>query len=302
MSPVAILSSGRSTLLLPLFQLCALVFPSFCLPKLLSQDAPLQHAVDRAFEGPGGAIVVMAVESGETLASRNLEFAGKQLMQPGSTLKPFVLMALLDSGKLDPKQRLICRRPLRIGGMRLDCSHTEQVTQLDADDVIAYSCNSYVAEDSLDLDGSELVQALWRTGLDSFTGLTKSESAGNMDRPATHEQLQLIALGARCIEVTPLELLAAYCNLALRRHAANVSPYGPIFEGLEHAVAYGTAHAAYVDGMKVAGEMGTAAAAGRAQTHGVFAGYTPADRPEITIIIYVPHGRGLDAARLRNPS
>lgn len=263
-----------------------------------SENAQLQFAVDRALDGSAGTIVVLQVESGEILASRNLEVASEQLIRPGSTLKPFVLMELLDSGKLDAKQRLICKRPLHIAGLRLDCSHTPEVTQLDADDAVAYSCNSYVAEASLRLNGAELVQALRRAGLDSLTGLLIRESAGHIDRPATQEQLQLTALGARGIEVTPLELLAAYRKLALRKRSGKVSPCEPVFQGLEHAVAYGTAHAAYVDGMKVAGKTGTAASASTSRTHGIFVGYAPADQPEIAMVVYVPQGRGLDAASI----
>ncbi len=261
-----------------------------------SFDPRLQHAVDHALGGHSGAIVIIDVASNEILASKNLEFAGKQLIRPGSTLKPFVLMELLDSGKLDPKERLICRRPLRIGSLRLDCSHTADVTQLDADDAVAYSCNSYVAEVALRLNRGELMEALRRAGLDSLTGLAKSESAGHMDRPASHQQLQLTALGARGIEVTPLELLEAYRKLALRKRSGSISPEEPVFQGLEHAITYGTAHAVYVEGMKIAGKTGTAAAANNPRTHGVFAGYAPADHPEIAIVVYVPQGRGLDAA------
>jgi penicillin-binding protein 2 len=273
-----------------------LLFSSPCCSQ--SRDAPLQLAVDHALDGPAGAIVVVEVGSGEMLASKNLEFAAKQLILPGSTLKPFVLMELLDSGKLDPKQRLICKRPLRIGGLRLDCSHTPEVTLLDADDAIAYSCNSYVAEAALRINGSELAQALRRAGLDSLTALAKSESTGHIESPSTQEQLQLTALGARGIEVTPLELLAAYRKLALRKRSGKISPYESVFQGLEHAIAYGTAHAAYVDEMKVAGKTGTAASAGSARTHGIFVGYAPADQPEIAIVVYIPQGRGLDAAAI----
>src|SRR5256884_5301691 len=55
-----------------------------------------------------------------------------------------------------------------------------------------------------------LFRSLRRRGLDSLTGLLQSESTGHIERPTNQEQLQLMALGARGIEVTPLELLAAY--------------------------------------------------------------------------------------------
>lgn len=101
--------------------------------ELESYDSHLPGNVDGASRGTAGIIVVVDVESGEIPAAKNLALARKQLMRPGSTRKPFVLMDP-DSGRLDPKQRLICRQPLRIRGMWLDCNHTVDVSQLEADD------------------------------------------------------------------------------------------------------------------------------------------------------------------------
>lgn len=281
---------------LPQFILSIAIFLLSPLLHSASADLRLQHAVDLAMQGHAGAIVVVEVMSEKILAAKNLELAAGALVRPGSTLKPFVLMELLETGKLNAKQHLLCRRPLRIGGVRMDCSHTKDVTDLDADDAIAYSCNSYVAEVTLRLDEGELLGALRKAGLDSVTGLAKSESAGEIDRPANQAQLQLTALGERGIEVTPLALLGAYRKLAARKRAGTISASGAVFDGLEHAVAYGTAHAAFVDDMKVAGKTGTAAVANNPGTHGLFVGYAPADRPEIAVVIYLKQGRGADAA------
>jgi len=259
-------------------------------------EGQLQSAIDEAMQGHAGAIVVVDVASQKILAAKNLEGAGKELVRPGSTLKPFVVMELLETGKLDAKQRLLCRRPLSIGGVRMDCSHTRDVAELDADDAIAYSCNSYVAEVTLRLDEGELLGALRRAGLDSPTGLTKSESGGQIERASNQAQLQLMALGERGIEVTPLALLEAYRKLALRKRTGDISASGAVFEGLEHAVAYGTAHGAFVEDLKVAAKTGTAAAANNPRTHGLFVGYAPADRPEIAVVVYLKQGRGPDAA------
>src|SRR5260370_7255400 len=73
-------------------------------------------------------------------------------------------MALLESGKLDANQRLLCRRPLRIGGVRMDCAHPASVLDLNAEEAIAYSCNSYFAEAATRLSSRELLQALRRGG------------------------------------------------------------------------------------------------------------------------------------------
>ena len=83
--------------------------------ELESYDSHLPGNVDGAFRGTAGIIVVIDFESRKILAAKSLDFAGKQLMRPGPTRKPFALMDLPDSGKLDRKQRLICPRPLRIG-------------------------------------------------------------------------------------------------------------------------------------------------------------------------------------------
>jgi cell division protein FtsI/penicillin-binding protein 2 len=276
-----------------------------------SKNEKLQVAVERAMNGQTGALVVVDVSSGEILAARGLELAAHRLARPGSTVKPFVLMALLESGKLTASQRLLCRRPLRIGGVRMDCTHPASVADLNAEEAIAYSCNSYFAEAATRLSGAELMQALRRAGFDSPSGLAKDEAAGRIEMPRDREMLQLEALGDRGIEVTALELLEAYRKLALEkrgggggdgassgeaRSASTSATLGTVLSALEQSVAYGMAHAANVDGMKIAGKTGTAGSRESERTHGFFVGYAPADKPEIAVVIYLEQGRGGDAA------
>ncbi len=109
-------------------------------------DSDLQKSVDRAMEKHIGTFVVAEVSSGKILASNNLYLAAITLQAPGSTLKPFVLMALLELNRVDPAQKLICHRKLQIGSAHLDCTHPISIAQLNSDDAIAYSCNSYFAK------------------------------------------------------------------------------------------------------------------------------------------------------------
>jgi penicillin-binding protein 2 len=258
----------------------------------------LRAAVNRAIKGRVGAIVVADATTGEILAADGLDLAAQRLARPGSTVKPFVLMALLESGKLDANQRLLCRRPLRLGGVRVDCAHPASVVDLNAEEAIAYSCNSYFAEAATRLSGVELAQALRRAGLDSPSGLVKEEANGRIETPRGRDMLQLEALGDRGIEVTPLELLAAYRKLALqKRNGAGAAEIdAAVFAGLEQSVAYGMAHAADVEGMKIAGKTGTAASRESAKTHGFFVGYAPAEKPEVVVVVYLERGNGGDAA------
>jgi penicillin-binding protein 2 len=261
----------------------------------------LQREVDSAMGKLPGAFVVVDVKSRAILAAHGMDQASLRLEAPGSTLKPFLLMALLETGKLDPTQEFICRRPLKIGSAQLDCTHPPEVRQLDAAEAIAYSCNSYVAQVASRLSGIELVELLRRAGFDTPSGLVAQEAHGRIALPGNLEELQLEALGYRGIAVTPLELLEAYRKLALRIRQEKLGVDAPVFKGLEDSVAFGMAHAAWVDGMSVAGKTGTSVARNTQQTHGFFVGYAPAEKPEIAVVVFLAQGRGLDAAAIAQP-
>jgi len=272
---------------------------------LRSDDVPaaskLQREVDRAMGKLPGAFVVVDVTTRTVLAAHGMDLASLRLEAPGSTLKPFLLMALLETGKLDPKEQFICRRPLKIGSAQLDCTHPAEVRQLDAAEAIAYSCNSYVAQVVSRLNGAELVELLRRAGFDTPSGIVTEEGRGRIGLPSNLEELQLEALGYRGIAVTPLELLEAYRKLALRKRQNVLGVDAPVFSGLEDSVAFGMAHAAYVSGMNIAGKTGTSVASNTQQTHGFFAGYAPAEKPEIAVVVFLAQGRGLDAAAVAQP-
>jgi len=183
----------------------------------------------------------------------------------------------------------------------MDCTHSAAVTELDAEEALAYSCNSYFAQVSARLSAQELVRGLRQAGLNAPSGLVGDEAVGRIDVPATQTELQLEALGDRGIEVTPLELLGAYRKLALQRRNGNSNELEPVFKGLEDSVAFGIARAASVEGMRIAGKTGTASSENSAHTHGLFVGYAPAEKPEIVAVVYLAQGRGLDAAGAAQP-
>ncbi|MBZ5527806.1 MAG: hypothetical protein LAN71_07900 [Acidobacteriia bacterium] len=265
------------------------------------RNQPLQRAAERSLAGRRGTVVVVDVASGKIVAARGMETARRRVTSPGSTLKPFVLMALLDAGKVDVAEARICRKPLRIGSANLDCTHPEEVAELNAAEALAYSCNSYFAEVAARLTGRELAEALRRAGLDTRSGMAGGEAEGRIAVPASQEEVQLEALGYSGVEVTPLELLEAYRRLALRKRKGAEARDAAVFAGLEKSVEYGMAHSAAVNGMKVAGKTGTSPARNTRWTHGFFAGYAPADFPEIAVVVYLEQGRGMDAAAVAQP-
>ena len=264
----------------------------------------VEQAIAKQMSGKPGTVVALDVHSGKIVAQWNLKVAAQRVTAPGSAVKPFVLMGLLQSGKIDPDQHLVCRRPLTIAGRHMDCSHSPAITNLDAADAIAYSCNSYFAAVAPRLSPRGLVGVFERAGFTSQTGLAPDEAVGRLTLAADDPHLQLQALGDWGIEITPLELLAAYRNLALQKVKNDHAALEPVFSGLERSVQYGMAHDAApapASGITVAGKTGTASGTKTPQTHGFFVGYAPSGKPEIVVMVYLENGRGSDAAAIAAP-
>jgi cell division protein FtsI/penicillin-binding protein 2 len=263
-------------------------------------EAKLQRAVAQAMAGQRGTAVVLDVHSGQVLAAYHVDVASRRVVHPGSSIKPFTLLALLESGKVDASTALVCKRPLTISGHRLDCPHPDTKEPLGPAAALAYSCNSYFIGVATRLTPAELRTSLVRAGFSSATGLAPHEAVGEVALVQSPEQLQLQAIGEWGIRVTPLELVRGYRDLALLSQKESDAGIPTLLaEGLQASVAYGMARAAQPDlPMKVAGKTGTALSDEGPWRHGWFAGYAPADNPEIVLVVFLENGHGSDAAAL----
>jgi cell division protein FtsI/penicillin-binding protein 2 len=297
----------RVPLLLALFVLSAISAPAVAQRRNAAAPAAsaappavaLNRALARGFGRRTGTGVVLDVSSGRILAAKNIAVAARRLVFPGSSIKPFVLYALLESRKLSPNEAFVCPYRLTIDGHRLHCTHPENMGPLSPASALAYSCNNFFARMALRLTPAELARALAQWGFTSPSRLAGDELSGEIFAARTPGELQLEALGEYGIHVTPLELLQAYRRLAVRRRdaATHGASLKVVFEGLEGSVQYGMAVAAKTEGLSVAGKTGTARSDEGAWTHGWFAGYAPADAPEIAVMIFLERGRGpTDAA------
>jgi len=259
--------------------------------------ADLRQAMARALNGKAGAAVVLDIASSKVLAAYHPEVAARRVALPGSAIKPFTLLALLDSGKVNEHTALMCKRALNVGGHKLDCMHPSVKQPLDPAAALAYSCNSYFTTVATRLTPSELRQSFLKDGFASPSGLERDETPGSVGLASTQAELQLEAIGEWGVQVTPLELLRAYQPLAQlsQQHDPNLTP---LFAGLEGSVSYGMGHLAQPDAkMKVAGKTGTARVEEGAWRHGWFAGWAPADKPEIVLVVFLEKGYGpTDAA------
>ena len=258
----------------------------------------LQQTVDATMRPYKGTAVVLDLKANKVIAAHDLRLAAQRVATPGSTVKSFVLLKLLETGSAKPGDRFVCPRRVRIAGRHLDCTHPALPAAIDASDALAWSCNAYFAAAAQRLKPNELAEALRTAGLVGQTGLTSDESHGEIRTAQDVDQLRLQALGEWGVLTTPLGLLEAYRKLAERRAEPSVAF---VWQGLEHSVAYGMARAARTENVDIAGKTGTAAQPYAAVTHAWFVGLAPAAKPEIGIVIYLEHGRGLDAAALAPP-
>lgn len=267
---------------------------------IVCQARDAQSLVDRVMQARQGAAIVLDVESGRILAWSRPEVACRRLVRPGSTLKPFALLALLNTRRVDQGTSMLCRRRLTIDGRRFDCSHPETTLPVEATAALAYSCNCFFATYAARLPRRELPELLRRIGMMSPSQGPGTEVIGWVREGRSEEDVVLQALGESHLEVTPLAVAEAYRKLALRRKSPERDPgMEIIYAGLEAAVEYGTARLAQPSGKaRVAGKTGTSTGDG-AIRHAWFAGYGPAGRPQVAVLVFLEQGTGgRDAAPL----
>jgi cell division protein FtsI/penicillin-binding protein 2 len=183
---------------------------------------------------------------------------------------------------------------------------------MDARQALAWSCNSYFAAVARTLAPGELRGLLAPTGLLGQTGLLAQtglaggmhlggahggEAVAELREPLTEEQKSLALLGVDGIRVTPLELAVAYRWLALQlaQHAGSAAAE-VVGLGLQDSASFGMAGAAARGGVPVAGKTGTANLGPGTGSHGWFVGLAPAVHPTVVLAVYLPAGRGADAA------
>ena len=261
---------------------------------LASLGADASKSLDRFLPAGQGSVVLVEVRGRRLIAVGNARAAARSVAPPGSTLKPFVLAALLRSGKLDAGESFPCPGRLRIGARALDCSHPPLASPMRVDTALAYSCNCFVAHAAEKFGAGELARELEGMGLAARTGLLGEEEVAGRIRSASGVDAQrLQALGEDGVSITVAELALAYRLLALKVGAPEMRL---VLAGLEGAVEYGTAQNARVAGVKVAGKTGTSLAS-TGEPIAWFAGFMPSAAAEVAIAVMVP-GRsgGADAA------
>jgi len=190
------------------------------------QRAMLKHAAESA------SLVLLDVNSGEVLAMvnhpsynpNNLEDsrvmqrynrAITHVAEPGSVIKPFVMLAALQAGAVTPQTVLdIPPGGYTVAGHRITDTH--YYGPLTATRVMTKSSNIAMARIAQQLDSRHLHDVLTRFGFGSLTGVVfPGESAGVLRQPERWRELEQATLGyGYGLSATTLQLTQAYAALA----------------------------------------------------------------------------------------
>ena len=276
-----------------------LAISAICCAASPSQNLGWQKAVDsEADSSPNVRVVIIDRVSGAIIASHDLRAVARTLASPGSVLKPLLLYRSIETGQWTPSNRVACNRQLLIGKHMLACSHPE-APPFNALEALAWSCNSYFAAMARALRPGQMRNLLEPTRLLEPTGLATGEAGAEFREPSSLEEQQLAVLGVSNIRITPLELALSYRWLAnqMARHADSIATQ-IVSRGLRDSADFGMARSAGAMEGSIAGKTGTAEGTQSNRTHGWFAGLAPAQDPQVVIVVYVPTGRGADAARV----
>jgi cell division protein FtsI/penicillin-binding protein 2 len=167
-----------------------------------------------------------------------------------------------------------------------------------ASEALAFSCNYYFVKAAALLGEGELERRYRELGFAGPSGLIAREAVGTVQTAHSLADRQLLAIGAAGVRVTPLQLAAAYLNLA-RKATRPSAELHVVFAGLSQSASIGLSQLAGSASIQVSGKTGTASDPGDSRTHAWFAGFAPADKPEVVVVVFLERGRGSsDAAQV----
>lgn len=268
---------------------------------------------------------------GKTRAEWRRNRAVSDFYEPGSTFKVMTTAIALEAGAVRPDDMIWCENgSIVVGRHRFDEDH-KPFGNLTLTEVLAKSSNVGAIKLGLRLDPADFHSALQKFGFGSKSGIElPAESPGLLREVSNWSGLSQASLSmGQEIGVTPLQLASAFATIAndgvqippfivraaidsagrrtRSRHAGERTGRPIVTPSTARALRHmlvsvttdGTGGKAAVPGYSVGGKTGTAQKVGESgrYTRGKYiawyAGFVPAERPELAIAVMVDEPQGL---------
>ncbi|HZW59467.1 MAG TPA: penicillin-binding transpeptidase domain-containing protein, partial [Woeseiaceae bacterium] len=249
-------------------------------------------------------------------AERYRNRAITDIFEPGSSIKPLILSAALESGQYRPSS-VVDTSPgyVVVGAKRIEDSHN--LGRVSLTTVLSKSSNVGVTKIAMSLEPDQLWDTMSSFGLGSLTSSGfPGESAGLLTHYNHWQQISQATLAyGYGVSVTPLQLAEAYAAIGsngilrpVSLVAIDKAPEGERVISADTAAAVrrmmeevvrpgGTGIKANVAGYRVAGKTGTAwkfAAGGYSKDKylSIFGGLAPASDPRLAAVIIIDEPKG----------
>jgi cell division protein FtsI (penicillin-binding protein 3) len=290
-------------------------------------------AAVKSFNARSGSVVVLDIETGEVLAmvnqptynpndrsqyvaERYRNRAITDIFEPGSSIKPLIVTAALESGQFRPSS-VVDTSPgfVTVGAKKISDSHN--LGRISLTTILARSSNVGVTKVAMDLQPDQLWATMTEFGLGEMTASGfPGESAGMLTHYSNWRPISqaTIAYGYG-VSVTPLQLAQAYAIIGgggikrpISLFAVDETIVGERVFSAETADAVtrmleevvnpgGTGTKASVAGYRIAGKTGTAwkfAKGGYSEDKyiSIFAGLAPASNPRLVTVVVIDEPSG----------
>jgi cell division protein FtsI (penicillin-binding protein 3) len=305
-----------------------------------SIDLRLQYLAYRALKSAiqlqkaeSGSIVVLDVQTGEVLAMVNqpaynpndrAQYSAERyrnraitdIFEPGSSIKPLILAAALESGRYRPSSTVDTSPGFVVVGPKKIEDHTN-LGRVSLTTVLSRSSNVGVTKIAMSLEPDQLWNVMTHFGLGKLTSSGfPGESAGLLTHYNHWQEISQATLAyGYGVSVTPLQLAQAYAALGdggklrpVSLVALDQPNEGERIISIDTATAIshmmeevvhpgGTGTKANIAGYRVAGKTGTAwkfAAGGYSHDKylSIFAGLAPASDPRLAAVVIIDEPSG----------
>jgi len=279
-------------------------------------------------EARSGSIVILDVRTGEVLAmvnqptynpndrsqlvaERYRNRAITDIFEPGSSIKPLVVAAALESGQYRPSSIIDTAPGFVVVGPK-KIMDTRNLGRISLTTILARSSNVGITKLAMTLEPDQLWETMTQFGLGELTSSGfPGESAGMLTHFSNWREISQATLAyGYGVSVTPLQLAHAYAALGndgtvppISLVALEQPQPGERVISSETAVAVrrmleevvrpgGTGTKAAIDGYRIAGKTGTArkyATGGYFEDKyiSIFAGLAPASNPRLAAVIVI---------------